>query len=165
LVATAGTKDQRWLPDPAEWAARDAATNTWLDQTFDAAAQRRSVAVMLVIQGGFGFDAADPTGAAPRDPRTLVPQDGCFNFLRLLRAETIAFGKPVVLEHGDSHYLRIDKPVLDAAGNRIENFTRVETPGNNAQSGSSDARVDPRGEEVFSFQQEVVPANLPSYQP
>jgi hypothetical protein len=80
-----------------------------------------------------------------------------------------------VLVHGDSHYFRIDKPLLDAtdqqvpAGNRIENFTRVETPGNNAQSGSNDVqwvsvRVDRRDPEVFSFQQEVVPANLVPYQ-
>jgi hypothetical protein len=28
----------------------------------------------------------------------------------LLREETVAFRKPVVLVHGDSHYFRIDKP-------------------------------------------------------
>jgi hypothetical protein len=72
--------------------------------------------------------------------------------------------------HGDSHYFRIDKPLLDAAGNRIEPFTRVETPGDNARSGSNDVqwvsvRVGPDDPEVFSFQQEVVAANLPAYQP
>lgn len=157
-------------PDPAEWAARDAATNEWMRETFEAAAERGSVAVMLVIQANTGFDAADQTRAPVRDPRTLGPDDGSANFLRALREETIAFGKPVVLVHGDSHYFRIDKPLLDAAGNRIETFTRVETPGDNAQSASNDVQwvsvaVDPRDPEVFSFQQEIVPANLPAYLP
>ena len=75
-----------------------------------------------------------------------------------------------VLVHGDSHYFRLDKPLVDAAGNRIENFTRLETPGDNAQSGDNDVQwvrvtVDPRDPEVFSYQQEVVPGNQPAYEP
>jgi hypothetical protein len=35
----------------------------------------------------------------------------------------------VVAVHGDSHYPRIDKPLLDADGRRVQNFTRVETFG------------------------------------
>jgi hypothetical protein len=157
-------------PDPIEWEARDEATNAWLHETFDAAVRRRSAGVMLVIQANPGFDQADPTRAPTRDPATLEPADGFINFLRALREETIAYGKPVALVHGDSHYFRIDKPLLDAAGNRIENLTRVETPGDNAQSGDNDVqwvsvRVDAGDPEVFSFQQEVVPGNLPEYQP
>jgi hypothetical protein len=157
-------------PDPVEWAARDAATNDWLRESFAAAEQRRSAGVMLFIQANPGFDQADPTRAPLRDPRTLAPDDGFANFLRALREETIEFERPVVLVHGDSHYFRLDKPLLDAAGNRIENFTRVETPGDNAQSQNNDVqwisvRVDPRDPEVFSFQQEVVPANVADYEP
>jgi hypothetical protein len=157
-------------PDPAEWAARDEATNEWLREAFAAAERRHSAGVMLVIQGNPGFDGADPTRAPARDPATLAPEDGFFNFLDALREETIAYGKPVVLVHGDSHYFRLDKPLLDAAGNRIENFTRLETPGDNAQSGDNDVQwvrvtVDPRDPEVFSYQQEVVSANLPEYVP
>jgi hypothetical protein len=49
----------------------------------------------------------------------------------------------VALVHGDSHYFRVDKPLLDAAGNRIEsnrieNFPRAEVSGDNAESGSDD---------------------------
>jgi hypothetical protein len=52
----------------------------------------------------------------------------------LLEKETIAFGKPVVLVHGDSHFFRMDKPLpLRAQGApnlpALENFTRVETFG------------------------------------
>jgi hypothetical protein len=34
--------------------------------------------------------------------------------LAALRDETIAFRRPVAAVHGDSHYFRIDKPLLDA---------------------------------------------------
>jgi hypothetical protein len=151
-------------PDPAEWAARDAATNEWLRETFDEARSRRSAGVLLVTQANPGFDQSDATRAPLRDPATLEPRDGFFNFLQTLREEAIAFRKPVVLVHGDSHYFRIDKPLQDAQGRRLENFTRLETPGDNAQTGNNDVHwvkvvVNPRAEEVFSFQPQVVEGN------
>ena len=151
-------------PDPAEWAARDRATNEWMRQTFAEAWRSRASAVLLVAQANPGFDQSDPTRAPTRDPRTLGPDDGFSNFLRALREETIAFRKPVVLVHGDSHYERVDKPLLDSQGRRVENFTRAETPGDNPQNGNNDVGwlkvlVEPRSREVFSFQPQVVPAN------
>jgi hypothetical protein len=157
-------------PDPAEWAARDAATNAWLRETFDRAEAKSSAGVMLIIQANPGFDMADPARAPTRDPQTLLPEDGFFNLLTELRREVIEFGKPVVLVHGDSHYFRVDKPLLDRNGNRIEHFTRVETPGNNAQSESNDVQwvkvtVSSSNPEVFDFEQEVIPGNLVPYVP
>jgi hypothetical protein len=155
-------------PDPVEFAGRDAATNEWLRQTFAAAQRADAAGVLLVIQANPGFDASDPTRAPVRDPRTLLnangSADGFTNFLRLLREETIAFGKPVVLVHGDSHYFRIDKPFQDEQGRRLENFTRLETPGDNAQNGNNDVHwvkvlVDPRERELFSFHPQTVPGN------
>jgi hypothetical protein len=151
-------------PDPAEWAARDKATNAWLRETFAEAKASESAAVLLVIQANPGFDQGDPTRAPLRDPRTLGPDDGFAGFLRALRDETVAFRKPVVLVHGDSHYFRVDKPLLDADGRRIENFTRLETPGDNAPNGNNDVHwvkvlVEPRSREVFAFQPQIVPRN------
>jgi hypothetical protein len=155
-------------PDPVEFAGRDAATNEWLREAFAAARRADAAGVFLVIQANPGFDASDPTRAPVRDPRTLLSAggqpDGFTNFMRLLREETIAFAKPVVLVHGDSHYFRIDKPFQDEQGRRLESFTRLETPGNNAQNGNNDVHwvkvlVDPREREVFSFQPQTVPAN------
>ena len=81
-----------------------------------------------------------------------------------MRDETIAFGRPVVYVHCDSHYFRVDKPLLDAAGQRLENFTRVETFGDNQANGNNDVHwlkvlVDPRSREVFAYQTQIVPAN------
>jgi len=164
VVGSDNNRNGDVAPDPAEWAARDAATNAWLREAFAQAQRERSMAVMLVTQANPGFDESDPTRAPLRDPRTFAPEDGFTNFLRALREETIAFRKPVVLVHGDSHYFRIDKPLQDAQGRRLENFTRLETQGDNAQNDNNDVHwtkvlVDPRSPEVFSFQQQVVAAN------
>jgi hypothetical protein len=157
-------------PDPAEYSARNAADIQWLKDTFAEAKSQHSAAVMLVFQADPGWDLTDATRAPTRDPKTLVENDanaafdGFHDFLSALRDETIAFRKPVVAVHGDSHYLRIDKPFLDANGARLENFTRVETFGDHADNGTNDVNwlkvtVDPRSREVFSYQTQIVPGN------
>lgn len=90
--------------------------------------------------------------------------DGFKDYLLALREEVVAFRRPVACGHGDSHYFRIDRPLLDAAGRRLEDFTRVETFGNGAGHGNSDVQwlkvtVDPRSREVFSYQAMIVPGN------
>lgn len=155
-------------PDVVEYAARNAANIAWLRETFAQAKARGAAAVMLISQANVGWDAADPTRAPLRDPKTLVQTDGqpdgFQEFLEALRAEVVGFKKPVAYVHGDSHYFRIDKPFLDATGKRLENFTRVETFGNNQGNGTNDVNwlkvlVDPRSREVFAFQPQIVPAN------
>lgn len=155
-------------PNPAEYAARSAADIAWLKATFDDAKARGSAAVMIVGQADPGFDKTDGTRGPQRDPNTLAETDGqpdgFHDFLVELRNQAIAFGKPVVYVHGDSHYFRVDKPLLDASGKRLENFTRVETFGDNAANGPNDvhwvkALVDPNSREVFAFQAQIVPAN------
>ena len=103
-----------------------------------------------------------------RDPKTLVESDGqpdgYKDFLLALRSNVIAFRKPVAYVHGDSHYFRVDKPLQDEQGRRLENFTRVETFGDNAGNGLNDVQwvkvyVDPRSREVFSYQPQIVPGN------
>jgi hypothetical protein len=155
-------------PDPDEYEARNIANIAWLQETFKAAKARNSAAVMLISQADPGWDLTDGTRAPLRDPKTLAQTDGqpdgFQQYLLALRDEVIAFGKPVAYVHGDSHYHRIDKPFLDAQGRRLENFTRVETFGNNAANGLNDVHwvkvtVNPRSREVFSYQAQIVPGN------
>jgi hypothetical protein len=161
-------------PDPVEYAARNAANIAWLQETFAVAKARKSAAVMIIAQGNPGWDLSDGTRAPLRDPKTLAETDkdangnpipdGFKDYLLALRDEVIAFRKPVAYVHGDSHYHRVDKPFLDAQGRRLENFTRVETFGDNAANGVNDVQwvkvtVDPRSREVFSYQAMIVPAN------
>ena len=83
--------------------------------------------------------------------------DGFEEFLATLEASVAAFGKPVVLAHGDSHFFRVDKPQLLAKA-FLNNLTRVETFG----AGNVHwirVRVDPMSPEVFSFAEEIVDGN------
>jgi hypothetical protein len=157
-------------PDPAEYAARNTANIAWLKETFAAAKADGSVAVMLISQADPGFDLSDATRAPLRNPQTLVQSgtqpDGFKEFLEAVRAEVVAFRKPVAYVHGDSHYFRVDRPLLDSLGRRLENFTRVETFGDNASGTtlSNDVQwvkvlVDPNSREVFAYQAQIVPGN------
>src|SRR5262249_19505369 len=163
--------------------ARNAADMAWVQQTFAEAKTRHSAAVMIIGQADPGFDLSDGTRAPTRNPNTLVENDflpstdpaaggksdvpapdGFHDSLTALRAATIAFAKPVAYVHGDSHYFRVDKPMLDAQGNRVENFTRVETFGDHQESGTNDVQwlkvlVDPKSRDVFAFEPQIVPAN------
>lgn len=155
-------------PDPAEFQARNAANIQWLQDTFAEARARGSVAVMLISQADPGWDLTDGTRAPLRDPKTLAETDGQPDgyqaFLLALRDEVISFRKPVAYVHGDSHYFRVDKPFLNAAGQRLENFTRVETFGDNQANGINDVHwirvtVNPSSRDVFSYQAQIVPGN------
>ncbi len=143
-------------PDPSGWAARNQANIAWLRDTF------------LVTQADPGWDTSDGTRAPLRDPKSLAETDGqpdgFQEYLIALREEVVAFRKPVAYVHGDSHYFRVDKPLLDSLGRRVENFTRVETFGDNQANGTNDVNwvkvtVDPHSREVFSYQPQIVPAN------
>jgi hypothetical protein len=164
-------------PDPAEWVARNTADIAWLKATFAQATAHRAAAVMIIFQADPGFDATDATRAPTRDPRTLAETDkdasgqpipdGFQAFLTALRDETVAFGRPVVAVHGDSHDFRVDKPLQDAGGRRVQNFTRVETFGDHAENNDNDVQwlrvdVDPESRGVFSFQPQIIPANASS---
>lgn len=154
-------------PNPAEFAARNAANIAWLREAFDEASRRSAAAVMIISQADPGFDAHS-WDAPNRDPKTLAQigtdPDGFQAYLLALREEVIAFRKPVAYVHGDSHFFRVDKPFLDPLGRRLENFTRVETFGNNAGNGNNDVQwvkvtVDSKSREVFSYTPVIVPAN------
>ena len=155
-------------PDPAEFAARNAANIKWLNESFAVAAKRQSAAVMIISQANPGWDASDPTRAPLRNPATLAQSDGApdgfKDYLLALREQVVAFKKPVAYVHGDSHYFRIDKPFQSGKGHRLENFTRVETFGNSAANGNNDVHwvkvsVDLRSRDVFSFEAMMVPGN------
>ncbi|HKD32670.1 MAG TPA: hypothetical protein VKB73_04270 [Gaiellaceae bacterium] len=160
--------------DVPEYAARETADEAWLHQTFDEARSHGSAAVMIIWQADPGFDTSGYQGAPKRKPNDLMETDGnpdgFHDILSALRDETIAFEKPVVLVHGDSHWFMVDKPLHDSHGRTIENFTRVETFGDHTFGAAHPdwdtnyvhwvkVLVDPQSRDVFAFQPQVVPAN------
>jgi hypothetical protein len=112
-----------------------------------------------------GFNSLERLDLERRCSSTRTFRSAGFQeYLSALRAAVIAFRKPVAYVHGDSDYFRVDKPFLDALGRRLENFTRVETFGDNQQNGTNDVHwlkviVDVQSREVFSYEPQMVPAN------
>ena len=124
-----------------EFTQRSAANRVWLAQAFAHARAKKLAGVLIVIQANPGFEALSAGKTWP----------GYRDFLNQLRDETVAFGKPVVLVHGDSHWQQIDQPLLDAAGQElVKNFTRVETFGFPFM-GWVKATVDVADPQVFQF--------------
>ncbi len=126
-----------------EYETRNEANLGWMREGFERAAAEESSALMIVLQANPGFEL-------PPEERT-----GYNDLLAALEEETVDFGKPVVLVHGDTHTLRIDKPMASStSGERVENFTRVETFGS-PMVGWVRAGVDTSDPEVFTFQPET----------
>ena len=133
-----------------EFGPRNKANLAWLEESFATAGRENLHAIMLIIQANPHFDLG----------RTNRARAGFNDFIEALERETVRFKRPVVLVHGDSHYFRIDKPLVGSKSKRrIENFTRVETFGNPDVHWLR-ARVDGRDPNIFSFEQRIVRQNL-----
>ncbi len=130
-----------------EFQARNKANLQWLQSSFALARDRQVSGVMIIIQANPGFEL-------PRDQRT-----GFNDFLDLLQTETLQFKKPVALVHGDSHYFRIDKPMVNPQNQRVMNFTRVETFGPPDMHWVKGI-IEPNTPNFFRFQPMTVQANI-----
>jgi len=151
-----------------EFIARNEANVAWLKKAFATARTNKSLGVLIAMQGNL-FDGFFEAG-------TGSTRSGFEDIIKVLREETAAFKGEVVLVAGDSHYMRVDKPLtalfpactaatgeckpydapLDGRGARALNFTRVEVPG------SGDVHwmvchVRPGSRNIFSFEFMVVP--------
>jgi len=152
----------------AEYSERTAANLAWMRQAFDLATRSGTRAIMIIAQANPRFENSWPpdmqqrymlAGLGFKSPETRRAT-GFDEFLAALEKETVAFGKPVVYVHGDSHLFRVDKPLVGARSRRIiENFTRVETFGY-PYTHWVRAIVDPKDPNVFRFRQEIVKENL-----
>ena len=110
----------RWPEGDREHAQRLKANLAWMEAAFRLAAQDGYRALVLVIHGNPRFEL--PPGDSGRS--------GFEEFLGSLEAQMLAFPKPVVLVHGDTHYFRIDKPLRNSeTRSRIVHLTRVESFG------------------------------------
>lgn len=152
-VHIVGSKNNRQENIPGaveEFLVRDEANEAWLDTVFNRASSTNAPALALFIHANPFRDLKDE-----RDPNA-----GFARFLEQLQKRTIAFEKPVLLVHGDTHYFRIDKPMMHEGTKRdsVENFTRLEVFGaTNMHALRID--VDPSSPQVFSANQVIVKAN------
>jgi Calcineurin-like phosphoesterase len=116
----------------AEFEARLAAALDWINEAFDRAESRRAAGVLLLMQA----EPTDTPGFAA--VRSLIVQ------------RSLAFGRPVLLVHGDEHIFEVEPGY---AG--VPNLTRLETFGDTASNWLR-VTVDHRSPAVFSWTAETV---------
>lgn len=114
------------VPGPHGGGPAAKANLAWLDGTFDRAAAIRAAAVMVIWQD-------DPVDGSSAE---LVAR---------LKQRSLAFRKPVVLVHGDTHRFKLDNPWRD-----VRNLTRLETFPTFTPEWVK-VIVNPTRPEVFSF--------------
>ena len=141
----------------AEFAERNGADIAWLHEGFKHAQASYSRAIMIFQQANM-YPEFLPF---PGDPKRDGP--GFTDLRTALGKEAVAFGKPVVLVHGDSHYFRVDKPYTrlrrgpeDPA---IENLTRVESFGTPNHHWLQ-VTVEVSDPNVFTFRPRIIAANV-----
>jgi hypothetical protein len=149
--------NNNWGPDStkpsAEYLERNGANLKWLSESFALAKSEKMLGIAIFIQADPMFDRSV---LPPEDRRYFTGFD---EFLKSLHDLTVAFGKPVTLVHGDSHYFLIDKPMTDAEGHVVANFTRAESFGA-VNMHWLRITVDPADPNLFSFTPMIVPANV-----
>ena len=151
-----------------EFASRNAANLAWLRKAFQMARDQGLYGVMILVQANV-FESFMDTG-------TGSTRSGYADFVAALREETGKFKGEVVMVSGDSHYMRVHKPLtdrypaclsatgdckpfdaaFDARGNTVLNFTHVEVPGS-ANVHWVLCHVRPGSRNLFNFEFMIVP--------
>jgi hypothetical protein len=141
---------ERNVDSISEFFARDAANVAWIKDTFSKAKASNAAAVVFGFQADMFF-TTDSNGYG---------KSGFTKSLAAFTSEAAAFGKPVLLVHGDSHVLVIDQPLVDAKGAALDNVTRLEVMGGAGRVHAVQVTVNPADTGVFSFQPMWIKENL-----
>lgn len=165
------------IPNPfrgamdAEYVARNTANIAWLNEAFNIAQGDSSIKGVLVAIQANPFERFLESGQT-------YTISGYADFISTLRARTVAFNRPVLLAHGDTHYYRIDRPmtatypacatpgaipcvpvaVPGSPTDRIDNFLRLEVFAQNDVHWVK-VSVDHKDPNVFSLSPQRVPGN------
>ena len=140
--------------DNIEYIARDAANIKFIEESFQKAKTINAKGLVISIQAEPGFDLPETESI---NERTLPAFDGYTHFLNVLAQETSHFIGEVLLVHGDVHFFKVDKPLLDQA-HLIKNFTRVETFGSPNVHWIK-VSINPEGPNLFTLEPMLVRIN------
>ena len=133
----------------AEASARSAAGQAWIRAGFESTVSGGSKGIVVFFQADPNFDLY-----------RLGVRNAHTDFLRTLEREAIAYRRPVLLIHGDTHVFRVDKALFASGdGKPIENVTRLENFGARDVHWSR-VTVDPTGPELFTFSPGIVAGNV-----
>jgi hypothetical protein len=140
--------------DNAEYAERDAANIAWLHEAFDLARRDKLRGIVLVLQADPGFDLPETEDV---DERQAPGFSGYTAFLDAVVKETRAYDGQVLFVHGDTHFFKVDKPLIRQS-DLLENLTRLETFGSPNVHWVK-VTVDPAARELFVIHPMIVPGN------
>ncbi len=132
----------------AEAAARSTAGLAWVRAGFESARAADSKGIVVFFQADPNFDLY-----------RLGIRNAHTELLRTFERESVAFRRPVLLAHGDTHIFRVDKALIDSTDTPIQNVTRLENFGS-PQVHWSRVTVDPSVPELFTFSPGIVGANV-----
>lgn len=138
-----------------EYLGRNAANLAWIEATFAHARETGARGVVLAFQGNLRFERETPDA----DQRS-----GYNDTLNALKRNAIAWGKPVLLVHGDFHRLLIDQPLIGPGRQRIMNVTRLMVHGEHEVHGTL-VHVDTGHPDLFSYQPVFIHENIPAWKP
>ena len=140
----------------AEYEARNVMNIAWLKESFALARQHHNAGILIAIQADifFPFELSDG-GYADDFLPSLTADNGYTDFYNTLVEETHAFDGQVLLVHGDSHYYKVDKAMIEPSERSTPNFTRIEVFGN-ADNSWVQMTVDPDSDAVFTFEPVVL---------
>jgi hypothetical protein len=134
------------LDSNKEFNERLVANLNWLNLLFKNASEKNSKGIVIFIHADMFYEYKTAAGFTV--------------FLNALKSLTIAFKKPVLLVHGDSHHFVVDKPLMYDVKNEktIINFTRVQVFGEGDMHAVK-VIVNPNNPSLFEVQECLVPKN------
>jgi molybdopterin-guanine dinucleotide biosynthesis protein A len=134
-----------------EFFERNAANIAWIEDGFRLAKETGAKAVVIAFQANV-YDLRQSYPAMP-------PASGFVGTVQAISRGARAFGKPVLVVHGDNHVLELES-FKDTVMRPVPNTFRLQLPGDNLVHAMRIV-VDPDLPGVFSFVPLIVPENGP----
>jgi hypothetical protein len=137
VVGSSNNRGSGTEPKP-EYVTRTAANSGWLEEGFTLARERKAPAVVLFIHANAGLEQIGRFARPYAD------------VLDTVKRESVAFGRPVLLVHGDTHRFQVDRPWWRTqAREGVRNLQRIEVPGSPTVAWVP-VHVDPASVDVFT---------------
>ena len=106
------------LPSSIEFNLRNEANIGWMRETFTQAQSRGDLGVVFAMQADTFYTDGKESDST-----------GFKSWLAAFQEEVQRWNKPVLLIQGDTHVLKVDHPVTNADGTRLDQVTRVVVQG------------------------------------
>ena len=129
-----------------EFYERETANLSWLEEVFQSATSKNSMAVVLAIHADM-FNSGKESSGFER-------------FKNRLKELVTDFKKPVLLVNGDSHVFLVEKPIYEneKLSKALDNFTRLQVYGENNMHAVK-ITINPTSVAVFQIEELRVSGN------